>query len=205
MPKQPAIPGLRDAMKKKLTRREVRTSLPGHQAPVRSCEDPLSGVGQEPGASVHTVRARQPVPSATTVAGMRTSLSEIRIDAAQATQTERKSLETVPIYPNSASSGNIGSAEAVDQTFPNVKIRPPWDPFSPNEITDSMTRTLTKALLACIWPDHCTRPIEPLPFIFRCIARLRSTVSRMERNELRHRTAIRPPPGLGTRRRGCAE
>ena len=35
---------------------------------------------------------------ATTVAGMRTSLSEIGIDAAQAAQTARKSQETMPVW-----------------------------------------------------------------------------------------------------------
>ena len=34
--------------------------------------------------------------------GMRTSLSEIVIDAAQVAQTARKSLETVPVWPHSA-------------------------------------------------------------------------------------------------------
>jgi transposase, IS5 family len=79
-----------------------RASLPRHQTPVRSFEDPLSGAGQEPGASVRAVRAWQPVPCATTAAGMRTSLSEIAISAAQAAQTAQKSLETVPVWPHSA-------------------------------------------------------------------------------------------------------
>ena len=82
--------------------RQGRTSLPGHQATVRSHENAVSRVGKEPGASVHPIRARQPVPRPTTATGMRTRLSEIGIDAAQAAQTARKSLETVPVWPHSA-------------------------------------------------------------------------------------------------------
>jgi hypothetical protein len=63
--------------------RQGRTSLPGHQAPVKSHENAVSWTGQEPGASVHPVRARQPVPRPSTAAGMRMSQSEVGIDAAQ--------------------------------------------------------------------------------------------------------------------------
>jgi hypothetical protein len=50
---------------------------------------------------------------------MRTSLSEIAISAAQAAQTAREELKTVPVWPIVPSRGNIGAAEAVDQTFLN--------------------------------------------------------------------------------------
>jgi hypothetical protein len=49
---------------------------------------------------------------------MKTSLSEIDIDAAQAAQTAREELKTVPVWPIVPSRGNIGAAEAFDQTFP---------------------------------------------------------------------------------------
>ena len=74
----------------------------GDQAQVRPREDPLQGPRQEPRPAVHVVRTRQPVPRPTTATGMRTSLSEIGIDAAQAAQTARELLKTVPVWPHSA-------------------------------------------------------------------------------------------------------
>jgi len=53
-----------------------RASLPGHQTPVRPCEDPLPGPRQEPRPALHAVRARQPVSDATQAGGMRTRLPE---------------------------------------------------------------------------------------------------------------------------------
>ncbi len=59
------------------TEREAAFKVPGDQAPVPPCDSTLPGVGQEPRAAVHAVRARQPVPRAKKADGMRTSLSEI--------------------------------------------------------------------------------------------------------------------------------
>ena len=75
-----------------------RASLPRHHAPSRSYEDPLSGAGQEPCASVHAVRARQPVPDATEARGMRRSPPKVDQIAAQAEQTARQSLDMPPVW-----------------------------------------------------------------------------------------------------------
>ncbi len=48
---------------------------------------------------------------------MRRSPPEIDQTAVQAALAARKSLETVPFRPKVASSGNIGAAEGVIQTF----------------------------------------------------------------------------------------
>ena len=52
------------------------------------------GAGEEPGASVHAVRARQSVPRATKAAGMRMGLFKIAIFAAHAGKTVQKLLKT---------------------------------------------------------------------------------------------------------------
>jgi IS5 family transposase len=73
-----------------------RAPVPGDQAPVRLPEDALPRAGEEPGAALHALRPRQPVPDATATCGMRRSLPRIAISAAQAAQTARKSPETAP-------------------------------------------------------------------------------------------------------------
>lgn len=57
-------------------------------------EKTSSRLGQDPRASVHPSRARQPVPRATKADGMRTRLSVIGIVAAQLAKTARTLLET---------------------------------------------------------------------------------------------------------------
>ena len=59
----------------------------------------LTGIGQEPGTSLHAVRARQPVLDATEAHCMRRSPSTIGQTAVPAAQTARKSLETQPVWP----------------------------------------------------------------------------------------------------------
>ena len=100
MPKQPAFPSLRAAMKKQLTRREqfltemdrvvpwdrllalIAPQYPkagpkGGRPPMAlEVMHPLPGPGQEPRPAVHPVRTRQPVSDAKKVDGMRTGLPE---------------------------------------------------------------------------------------------------------------------------------
>ena len=66
-------------------------SLPRYQASVRSCEDALSRVGQEPRAALRTW---QLVPRAVAAADMRMNPSEIAISADRVGKTLHKLLKT---------------------------------------------------------------------------------------------------------------
>ena len=113
MPKQPAFPSLRNAMKKKVTRRELflaqmdvvvpwgrllaliepqypKAGPKGGRPPMAlEVMHPLPGPGQEPRPAVHAVRTRQPVSGAKQVGGMRTGLPENRRATAKAAPKPR--------------------------------------------------------------------------------------------------------------------
>jgi hypothetical protein len=75
-----------------------RTSLSRDQAPVRLPEDALPRAGEEPGAALHALRPRQPVPDATATCGMRRSPSEIGPAAGQAVKNSAKIAANEPTH-----------------------------------------------------------------------------------------------------------
>jgi hypothetical protein len=95
-----------------------RTSLSRDQAPVRLPEDALPRAGEEPGAALHALRPRQPVPDATATCGMRRSPSEIGPAAGQAVKTARKSLQTSRPMPKTARRTEHRQGDSLVQMFP---------------------------------------------------------------------------------------
>ena len=56
-PKGGKLHPLDECINRVIARVRVRALLPGHQAPVRPCEDPLPGTGQDPRAGSRSGRA----------------------------------------------------------------------------------------------------------------------------------------------------
>ena len=106
-----------------------RASVPGGQTPVRLCEDPPPGPGQEPRPNLHALCARQPVPGSKKAAVMRTSLSRIGQTAGRAAQSPRNRLPTACLSPHNAIEPPYRPAERIDQMFrelaPNLNARLP--------------------------------------------------------------------------------